>query len=81
MHLLLWPIFRQSHPNFITVRIRNFGTTDKKSSHKIRHQKVQEHFFILAVYAHAPLGLRALLPGDVAACFSLHSLYIIFFYK
>ena len=54
MHLLLWPIFRQSHPNFITVRIRNFGTTDKKSSHKIRHRKIPREHFILAVYAHAP---------------------------
>ena len=99
MHLPLWPIFRQSHPNFINVRtayaskivaqltknhltksgterfkedigcppgvfhapafvadfppvapqfyqrthrvrLKNCGTTDKKSSHKIRHRKI-----------------------------------------
>ena len=45
LHLPLWPIFRQSHPNFINVRLRNLGTTDKKSSHKIRHRKIpREHF-------------------------------------
>ena len=49
LHLPLWPIFRQSHPNFITVRTayasENLGTTDKKSSHKIRHRKLpREHF-------------------------------------
>ena len=44
LHLLLWLIFRQSHPNFHQcthrVHLRNLGTTDKKYSHKIRHRKI-----------------------------------------
>ena len=40
MHLLLWLIFRQMHPNFINVRLINPGTTDKKSSHKIKYKKI-----------------------------------------
>ncbi len=52
MHLLLWPIFRQSHPNFITVRIRNLGTTDKNLLTKSGTEK-GEHF-VLAVYTHEP---------------------------
>ena len=44
MHLLLWLIFRQMHPNFINVRtayaskIRAHLT--KKSSHKIKYKKI-----------------------------------------
>ena len=40
MHLLLWLIFRQMHPNFNTVRLKNSGTSDKKSSHKIKYKKI-----------------------------------------
>lgn len=40
MHLLLWLIFRQMHPNFINVRLKNSGTSDKKSSHKIKYKKI-----------------------------------------
>ena len=40
MHLLLWLIFRQMHPNFINVRLKNPGTSDKKSSHKIKYKKI-----------------------------------------
>ena len=40
MHLLLWLIFRQMHPNFINVRLKNLGTSDKKSSHKIKYKKI-----------------------------------------
>ena len=40
MHLPLRPIFRQSHPNFINVRLKNLGTTDKKSSRKIKYKKI-----------------------------------------
>ena len=40
LHLLLWLIFLQSHPNFINVRLKNLDTTDKKSSHKIKHKKI-----------------------------------------
>ena len=40
MHLLLWLIFRQMHPNFINVRFKNSGTSDKKSSHKIKYKKI-----------------------------------------
>ena len=40
MHLLLWLIFRQMHPNFINVRLKNLGTTDKKSSRKIKYKKI-----------------------------------------
>ena len=44
LHLLLWLIFRQSHPNFINVRthvrLKNLGTTDKKSSRKIKYKKI-----------------------------------------
>ena len=80
MHLLLWPVFRQSHPNFITVRIRNLGTTDKNLLTKSGTERFRENILFWRCML-TPLGLRALLPGDVAACFSLHSLYIIFFYK
>ena len=80
MHLLLWPVFRQSHPNFITVRIRNLGTTDKILLTKSGTERFRENILFWRCML-TPSGLRALLPGDVAACFSLHSLYIIFFYK
>ena len=40
MHLLLWLIFRQMHPNFINVRLKNSGASDKKSSHKIKYKKI-----------------------------------------
>ena len=40
MHLLLWLIFRQMHPHFINVRLKNSGTSDKKSSHKIKYKKI-----------------------------------------
>ena len=44
MHLLLWLIFRQMHPNFINVRTayasKISGTSDKKSSHKIKYKKI-----------------------------------------
>ena len=40
MHLLLWLIFRQMCPNFINVRLKNSGTSDKKSSHKIKYKKI-----------------------------------------
>ena len=80
MHLLLWPIFRQSHPNFITVRIRNLGTTDKNLLTKSGTERFRENILFWRCMLTPP-GLRALLPGDVVACFSLHSLYIIFFYK
>ena len=40
MHFVLWLIFRQPHPDFISVRLKNLGTTDKKSSHKIKHKKI-----------------------------------------
>ena len=45
LHLPLWLIFRQLHPNFINVyrvRLRNLDATDKKSSHKIKHKKDSE---------------------------------------
>ena len=80
MPLLLWPIFRQSHPNFITVRIRNLGTTDKNLLTKSGTERFRENILFWRCMLTPP-GLRALLPGDVVACFSLHSLYIIFFYK
>ena len=48
MHLPLRPIFRQSHPNFINVRLKNLGTTDKKSSHKIKYKKIPRvHLFMI----------------------------------
>ena len=40
LHLPLRPIFRQLHPNFINVRLRNLGTIDKKSSRKIKYKKI-----------------------------------------
>ena len=44
MHLPLRPIFRQSHPEFYQrthrVRLKNLGTTDKKSSRKIKYKKI-----------------------------------------
>ena len=40
LHLLLCLIFRQMHPNFINVRLKNPGTSDKKSSHKIKYKKI-----------------------------------------
>ncbi len=43
---VLWPIFRLSRTPFYQrthrVRLKNCGTTDKKSSHKIRHRKISE---------------------------------------
>lgn len=36
LHLLLWLIFRQPH----RVCLKNLDTTDKKSSHKIKHKKI-----------------------------------------
>ena len=50
LHLLLWLIFRQPHPDFINVRTayasKNLGTIDKKSSHKIKHKKIPRvHIF------------------------------------
>ena len=55
MHLPLRPIFRQSHPNFINVRLKNLGTTDKKSSHKIKYKKIPRvHQNMLPESAGAP---------------------------
>ena len=54
LHLPLWPIFRQSHPNFINVRTAYaseiWAQLTKKSSHKIRHRKIlREHIRIKEV--------------------------------
>ena len=44
MHLLLRPIFRQSHPNFINVctayTSEIWAQLTKKSSHKIKYKKI-----------------------------------------
>ena len=44
LHLPLWPIFRQSYPDFITVRTAYASEIwvqlTKKSSHKIRYRKI-----------------------------------------
>ena len=44
LHLLLWPIFRQSHSNFRGGRNANaseiWAQLTKKSSHKIKHRKI-----------------------------------------
>ena len=84
LHLPLWPIFRQSHPNFITVRTtyasKIWAQLTKNLLTKSGTERFRENILFWRCML-TPLGLRALLPGDVAACFSLHSLYIIFFYK
>ena len=44
MHLLLWLIFRQMHPNFINVRTayasKIWAHLTKKFSHKIKYKKI-----------------------------------------
>ena len=44
LHLLLWLIFRQLHPNFINVRTAYASEIwlqlTKKFSHKIKHKKI-----------------------------------------
>ena len=46
LHLLLWLIFRQLHPNFINIRTAYASEIwlqlTKKSSHKIKHKKDSE---------------------------------------
>ena len=84
MHLLLWPVFRQSHPNFITVRTAYASEIWVQLIKNLLIKSGTERFRENILFWRCmltPSGLRALLPGDVAACFSLHSLYIIFFYK
>ena len=49
MHFVLWLIFRQPHPDFISVRLKNLGTTDKKSSHKIKHKKIPRVYFCVMI--------------------------------
>ena len=60
MHLLLWPVFRQSHPNFITVRIRNLGTTDKNLLTKSGTERFRENILFWRCML-TPSGLYALL--------------------
>ena len=39
------PVAPEFHQRTHRIRLRNLGTTDKKSSHKIRHRKIpREHF-------------------------------------
>ena len=46
LHLLLWLIFRQLHPNFINIRTAYASEIwlqlTKNSSHKIKHKKDSE---------------------------------------
>ena len=75
LHLPLWPIFRQSHPNFITVRLRNLGTTDKKSSHKIRHRKIpREHLIFLEETME--LNIKGASKGQILKKLFLSTLYL-----
>ena len=43
MHLPLRPIFCQSHPNFINVRLKNWGTTDKNLLAKSSTKRFREY--------------------------------------
>jgi len=41
------PVALKFHQGTHRVRLRNLGTTDKKSSHKIKHRKIpREHMMI-----------------------------------
>ena len=100
MHLLLWPVFRQSHPNFITVRTAyasEIWVQLTKIFSQNQAQKDSERTFYsggvcsrpraCTLYCLLSQAIRSLMacekqmPADAAACFSLHSLYIIFFDK
>ncbi|RGI80600.1 hypothetical protein DW068_10255 [Anaerobutyricum hallii] len=43
MRLLLWLIFRQLHPIFINVRLKNSGTTDKNLLTKSSTKRFREY--------------------------------------
>ena len=95
MHLLLWPVFRQSHPNFITVRtayaseiwVQLIKNLLIKSGTERFRENILFWRCMLTPYCLLTQPLRSLMAcekqmsADAAACFSLHSLYIIFFYK
>ena len=47
LHLLLRPIFRQLHPIFINVRLKNSGTTDKNLLTKSSTKRFREYIDFL----------------------------------
>ena len=81
------PVAPEFHQRTHRVRLRNLGTTDKKSSHKIRHRKIpREHFAFYWKVCYSPIfdsqiyqntAESLILPGFFSGAFSFY--YIVFF--
>ena len=69
------PVAPEFHHRTHRVRLKNLGTTDKKSSHKIRHRKIpREHLIFLEEAME--LNIKGASKGQILKKLFLSTLYL-----